>query len=79
MLPNKKKRPKKQKKIPVSLQREFTTLQNELLNFYTFEPNTEQLEKLKNFMLQLFSEEVQREEAKQREHLDKSVKEKIAA
>ena len=44
-----------------------------------FEPNAEQMEKLKDFMLQLFLADVQMEEAKQREHLDKSVKEKIAA
>ena len=78
-LTKKGKRLKKNKKTPLPRQLELTTLQKELLYLYTFEPNAEQMEKLKDFMLQLFLADVQMEEAKQREHLDKSEKEKIAA
>ena len=50
------------------------TLQKELLNFYALEPSAEKMEKLKDFMFQLFLAE-----AKQLEHPDKSEKGKMAA
>ncbi len=48
-----KKKLKKAKKLALS------TLQNELLNVYTFDPTEEQMQQLKDFLGQLFPDKLQ--------------------
>lgn len=61
-LPDRFKHPKKRKSAPPSL--ELTHLQKELLYFYSNEPSAQQMEKLKDFLVQLLAEETHRKEEK---------------
>jgi hypothetical protein len=46
-----------------------STLQNELLNIYTFDPTEQQLQQLKTFMAQLFADKLQEIKAEKLEEI----------